>query len=46
MALGSYSGDVGLYDGHTNQLQNLLQGQPGGVTQVRVQALQKEGSHR
>jgi len=34
MAAGTYSGQAGLYDSTTNELQYLLQGQKGGLTQV------------
>lgn len=35
MAAGTYSGQAGLYDSTTNELQYLLQGQKGGLTQVK-----------
>lgn len=35
LAAGAYSGDAGIFDERTGELLYVLQGQKGGITQVR-----------
>ena len=36
LAAGAYSGDAGIFDERTGELQYVLQGQKGGITQVKA----------